>query len=311
MVEIWKFVPFMRKTLKQIKYFPFRLFNSFKPIQEFRSYEYNLSVVAIVKDEAQYLLEWFDFYRVLGISHIYLYDNGSTDHTKELIDNYSDPNFITYTSMPGIAMQYKAYEDAISRFKYETKYMAFIDADEFLMPCRVDSDICKVVDSIFTSSKHIGGIAVNWRMYGSNGHVQKPKGLVLENYLYRDIDGGRGNACIKTIANPRLVVCYKNAHYPIYRLGFYSVNELGHKCKGAYNFEGCSSLCFLRINHYFTKSKNEWMIRRSRRVADKAHGETRSIEQLEQDFKLYDNNIVRDDIGLYYAKLIHTLRNKL
>ncbi|MEE1110133.1 MAG: glycosyltransferase family 2 protein, partial [Lachnospiraceae bacterium] len=40
-----------------------------------------LAVVVIVKNEELYIREWIEYHRLAGISHIYLYDNGSTDKT--------------------------------------------------------------------------------------------------------------------------------------------------------------------------------------------------------------------------------------
>ena len=44
-----------------------------------------LSAVAIVKNEGRYLREWLEFQRLMGAEHVYLYDNGSTDSTDEVL----------------------------------------------------------------------------------------------------------------------------------------------------------------------------------------------------------------------------------
>jgi hypothetical protein len=49
-----------------------------------------LSAVLIAKNEASYLVEWLEFHRLVGIEHVYLYDNGSTDQTPELLRPYRD-----------------------------------------------------------------------------------------------------------------------------------------------------------------------------------------------------------------------------
>ena len=266
-----------------------------------------LSVVAIAKDEAPYIREWVEFYRVVGVSRIYLYDNGSTDGMKERIADYIDDGFVVYTPFPGIARQYAAYMDAIERFKYQTKYMAFIDCDEFLMPCAPENRLDELVDTLFNSfGNGVGGIAVNWRVYGPSGHQKKPEGLVLEEYLQREPNAYHGNGCIKTIANPRAILKYRHAHYPIYYAGYRNIDVDGRRVDGAWNFrETQSDPHTLRINHYYTKSREEFLERRSRRVADREDPMIRSRETLLHELSVLDANTVYDGIGLVYAHMIH------
>jgi hypothetical protein len=47
--------------------------------------EDKISVCAIFKDEAPYLLEWLAFHTVIGMDLFVLYDNGSGDGGGELI----------------------------------------------------------------------------------------------------------------------------------------------------------------------------------------------------------------------------------
>ncbi|MFM6204524.1 glycosyltransferase family 92 protein, partial [Planktothrix sp.] len=47
-----------------------------------------LSVCAIIKDEASYLIEWLEFHKLVGVERFYLYNNNSTDHTTDLLQSY-------------------------------------------------------------------------------------------------------------------------------------------------------------------------------------------------------------------------------
>ena len=142
------------------------------------------------------------------------------------------------------------------------------------------------------------GSGQNWRMFGSSGLVEKPKyGGVLENFLYRASENGRGNDCIKTIVNPRKVYRWEHAHYPTYIYGIHSIDEKGNIVKGwshkALDIET------IRINHYFTKSKEEWIQRRKGGKADtKDRTDIRTIEE----FYLHDNNDIYDDGMLFYVE---------
>ena len=93
---------------------------------------HDLSVVAILKNEAPYLKEWLDYHLLAGVEHFYLYDNDSTDNQAEVVAPYVKAGLVDYTLLPGKAMQYAAYDDAVKRFKFHSRYMAFIDCDEFI-----------------------------------------------------------------------------------------------------------------------------------------------------------------------------------
>lgn len=61
--------------------------------------------------------------------------------------------------------------------------------------------------------------------------------------------------------NPRKVFLYEHAHFPTYLFGSYSVDENGNKVDGWSH--PVETIHQIRINHYFTKSKEEWIERRS------------------------------------------------
>lgn len=95
---------------------------------------HDLAVVTILKNEGPYLKEWLDYHLLAGVDHFYLYDNESTDNQTEVVKPYVEAGLVDYFSMPGESMQFAAYNDAIKRFKFHCRYMAFIDADEFVYP---------------------------------------------------------------------------------------------------------------------------------------------------------------------------------
>lgn len=255
-----------------------------------------LSIVAIAKNEGPYIEEWVRFHLIQGVSKIYLYDNDSPDNMKDVLKPYIDAGKVIYTFWPGKGQHLNAFNDAIKRFKFDTKYMAFIDVDEFLLPESASSTLIDEIESILQLNHRAGGIAVNWRMFGSSNHTKKPNGLVIENYLYRGRSDQDGNDCIKTIANPRFIRSYNYTHEPNYITGFNSINENGKIVIGFRNpTEGTKRI---RLNHYFTKSKEEWIERRSRPRSDNPNDD--QIRPMEEFFQ-YDENDVYDDIMLQYV----------
>lgn len=245
---------------------PDRLWKSIRFDESEANAEIELSIVSIIKNEGPYIEEWVKYHILVGVEKFFLYDNESSDNTKKILQKYEKMGYVELSDLPGRAMQLPAYNDALEKHRYDTKYMAFIDADEFLFSCDKEKNVVDQVRNIFKENPSAGGIAVNWRMFGSSGFISKPKGGVLDSFLYRAKENGRGNNCIKTITNPRRVYSYDHVHYPIYLFGFYSVDENGNKVNGWSHPQ--NNIHKLRINHYFTKSKEEWIKRRRLGKAD-------------------------------------------
>ena len=95
---------------------------------------HDLAVVAILKNEAPYLKEWLDYHLAAGVDHFYLYDNDSPDNLREVVAPYVKAGFVNYINAAGKFMQMQTYNDAANRFKFQSRYMAFIDGDEFIYP---------------------------------------------------------------------------------------------------------------------------------------------------------------------------------
>ena len=55
----------------------------------------------------------------------------------------------------------------------------------------------------------------------------------------------------------------------------------------------------IKINHYFTKSREEWVRRRSMGKADTRN---RNNVRTMEEFYMHDNNDIYDDSMLYYVK---------
>lgn len=257
------------------------------------TFKYNLTFTTIIKNEAPYIEEWIQFHLLVGVEKFYIYDNGSTDNTYEILKKYIDSGIVEYKYLPGKDMQILSYMLSIYSHKNETKYMGFIDADEFVFPVN-GGTLMDVIDPILTSTD-ASGITINWRMYGSSGYETKKDGLVTENYKLRALDDFEANKHIKTICNPRDVVFFRTPHNPIYFKG-YSVDENKNKVVGPFNENGtCNKL---RINHYFTKSLEEYISKMNRGRADSYR--KRDIN----DFYRHDKNDVYDFIMEDYITLV-------
>jgi hypothetical protein len=108
----------------------------------------------------------------------------------------------------------------------------------------------------------IGGIGINWHVYGTSGHKTRCPGLLFENYRYRADNECNANNLIKTICNPRVVSDIVNPHYVIYIPDYCTVSENGSVIPHAFFFDSAyKKLC---INHYKCKSEEEYLEKNKR-----------------------------------------------
>jgi Glycosyltransferase family 92 len=82
--------------------------------------KYGVSICAIVRNEARYILEWIAFHKAIGIDHFYIYDNQSTDGTTDILLRLQAAGLVTRISWPdstpavvasGLGPQVPAYND--------------------------------------------------------------------------------------------------------------------------------------------------------------------------------------------------------
>ena len=172
--------------------------------RENRAFKYFMSIACIIKNEGPYLREWLEYHKLIGVEHFYVYDNESSDNTKEVLQPYIDAGDVTYIYFPGRDRQDSAYCHATAHFGQETRWMAVVDLDEFIVLHEKDN-----LRDFMAEYADCSQISLHWVIYGSSGHEKRPDGLVLENF--------KGHSAVpdfspKSIFNPRTVVdC--GAHY--------------------------------------------------------------------------------------------------
>ncbi len=239
-----------------------------------------LSVCAIMKDEASYLEEWLEFHKIIGVEKFYLYNNNSTDNTLEIIQPYIESGEVICHDWPFRPGQMGAYEHCLQSYGKESEWMAFIDLDEFLFPSEED-DLKIILDDF----KDYPAVVVNWLTFGSSGHLKKPEGLQIENFTKRAKTDFANNYHVKSIVRPDQTLKPRNPHYCQYIEGS-AVTE--NKQPVPDSFSKTVSVKRLRINHYTTRSKEEFDNKTKRGRADTAQARNPGL------FKAQDRNDIED-----------------
>jgi len=216
-----------------------------------------LTVCAMYWNEARYLEEWIEFHRLVGVERFFLYNHMSTDGHREVLAPYIEEGTVTLKDWPEDASQASAYRDCLDERREQARWIAFIDLDEFLF-----SPTLAPLPELLAEYERWPGVAVNWAMFGAAGHEIAPAGLVLENYTRRVPDGHPFNRLCKCVVDPRRTIqCGAgiSAHSFDYTED-HAVDE-NFAPRDKYPRGKTESLSFerLRVNHYYMKSKEQWL----------------------------------------------------
>jgi hypothetical protein len=214
------------------------------------NYKHELAVCAIFREEAPFLDEWISFHVGVGATHFYLYNNFSTDNFRQVLEPWIARGTVTLNDWPKPIGQLAAYRDCIKRARFDCRWIAFIDIDEFLFSTRALD-----IRSILPNYQDLPGIEVWQLFFGSGGHDTRPATPVTESYLKR---APLSRTSIKTIANPRMV--YKvGVHQSKYWLG----KALDPSRRSVVKDQE-PTLDVLRINHYWSRSLEDLQVKINR-----------------------------------------------
>jgi len=166
--------------------------------------------MAAIKNEAPYLDEWLAFCMLEGIEHVLLYDNNSSDNTRDVLRPWIENGFVELFDWPihwKSSSQTRAYSDALKRLRGRSRWAAFIDPDEYLF-----SPTGKPLPEILRLYEGQAGVVVNWQCYGTSGHKRRPDGLTIESYTRRARREWARNRRVKSIVDPLLAIEPQGSH---------------------------------------------------------------------------------------------------
>ena len=238
-----------------------------------------LSLCAIMRNEGPYLHEWLLYHRVQGVEHFYLYNNESTDNTEAVARDFDYVyGGVTLVNISGCPAQFRAYEDCLKTAKGKSRWIGFLDIDEFL--------VCKYwIPAMLKYFEAAPALGIHWKLFGSNGQKVYKNIPVVERFTRCQPDVNRH---IKCIVNPERSFSCHTAH--LFTHDALIVDEHNIQLPRLDPTPENGTCDIIQLNHYAVKSYNECMERRSRPRTDT--GKVR--ENLTEFFKAHDRNEVED-----------------
>jgi hypothetical protein len=222
-------------------------------------------IAAIIKDEHSGLLEWIAYHRVLGVTGFIIADNGSRDGSKDLLASLARLGIVTTFKQPNLINQkpqLPAYERILRTCPPEVDLLAFIDADEFLLPLTDEFGLTDFLSSRF-QDESVSALALNWSNFGSNGELFAEDGLVTERFTKRAPQPFNVHHNFKSIVRPQRVNRFHNPHYADLRYGRYIDAKGNDLILHPKHGNGVSAEVIwngVRVNHYAVKSLEEFLL---------------------------------------------------
>lgn len=227
--------------------------------------KYKVSICAIFKNEAPYLREWLEFNHIVGVEHFYMYNNNSEDDFRPVLAPYIEKGWATLIEWPYDQQQMECYKDCIKNFSGETKWLGFIDIDEFIVPKSTDN----IYDYLKRFEQNRGSVKLYWRLYGSSGKMTRNlDGLVTEDFTvcwpkYSETGKCFYNTAFGFDADSQKNGCLHHSFWAKYNKNIPPINIFDHVCVGNINRADGDDFP-IQLNHYFTKSYNEYAMKRAK-----------------------------------------------
>jgi len=216
-----------------------------------------LAACCVFKSESRYLREWVEYHRLVGVARFYMVSNDDDPApARAILAPYIASGEVFFSHRPGgpfARLQPEIYLDVVEAADGRTRWLGFLDVDEFLLPVHAAS-----VPEVLAAYEQQGALAVNWACFGSSG-LQEPPALQSKAFRKRLPDHHEDNRIFKSIVNPSRVAASLNPHRFVLAADEPLRDEFGAPVEHIWRsgndpFFGER----LRINHYRVRSAREY-----------------------------------------------------
>ena len=219
-------------------------------------FRYYCSLCLIVRDENEYLEEWLKVHIAQGVEHFYVYDHGSRKPVKEFVLSLGEEiaektEVIDWSGRHGDA-QPEAYNDCLRRARGVSRWVGFIDADEHI---RVKTG--QSLPDFLRGYEDYAGLYVIWVTYGANGQVKRTDAPLRERFTKISENDAWAKRVGKLIAQP-LYMEDMVVHSGGAAEGFFIADEKNRRIKNYLLAADDPSRDKICLDHYYTKSYEEW-----------------------------------------------------
>ncbi|MGR3504134.1 glycosyltransferase family 2 protein [Pseudaestuariivita sp.] len=139
-------------------------------------------IVACMKNEAPYILEWIAYHRAIGVDNFLIYTNGCEDSTSTVLDRLDALGIVQHRQnedWKGKSPQQFALNQALKEpVVQNADWIIHIDVDEFInIRCGNGT-----LADFFARVPGATNVAMTWRLFGHNGVTAFDDQLVIDQF---------------------------------------------------------------------------------------------------------------------------------
>jgi hypothetical protein len=225
-----------------------------------------IALVCIAKNEDNYIHEWVNYHLKLGFDSIFIYEN-------DWESNINNDKVFKIKST-GVKQQIPSYNHFIQMYRDEYDWCAFLDVDEFLVLKKH-----RTIHQFINDYKDETAIGINWVFFGDNNLSDISEYSVIKRFTMCE---DKPNEHIKTIVNVKKCnrMWVHNHAGNCVDTNYKQINNTPYNPSGPIDVA--------QINHYFSKTKSEYIQKMNRGRAD-----TGTFRDL-SDFDRHNFNVIED-----------------
>lgn len=238
-----------------------------------------VALVCIAKNEENYLQEWVSYYKKLGFTNVFIYENNWRSNL------FDDNKFVIKIPFDGETQQLNSYNNFVKYHGKDYDWAAFFDVDEFLVLKKHNN-----ISDFLLDYKDYSSVAINWVLFGDNNHtsVVGNNYSVLERFTKRQIGVDKH---IKTICKMSANPNFRSPHNPD-NLTWVDTNY--NTGSGSFNENGLDNVA--QLNHFFTKTKEEFKSK-----IDRGRSDIKNFRNL-SEFDPHNINEIEDLTALKFIQ---------
>lgn len=259
---------------------------------------YELAIATMFNNVAPYLKEWIEYHKAVGVDHFWLYNDKSEDNWEEVLQPYIDEGTVEVFYWPKAGLtwfreQRLAIKDGIKRAQQtNTKWIALIDQDEFLLPLDDSKSIPECLNKHFQTAS---AIYINWRNFGTGNVFLAPDDWMIFNLTSCSLITHSRNGVGKSIVRPECVIVDKINyvhHFPLVEGSTYLNGdaELFPMVDGRVKVSG-KHFKYIRINHYSFRDEKyftEVRLPRAIEIGHQKHADAHDAFNLDKDYAIIE-----------------------
>ena len=256
-----------------------------------------LSLCGIFKHETPYFAEWIEYHRMLGVEHFYLINNHpELEEPVVGFRKYYDMGIVEHIHYPITdAPQVPAYNLILQTFGWRTRWMAFMDFDEYIN-LEPNENLIRLLHD-FDGDPRCGSLVLHWACYGSSGRQTRPM-MHTDAYRFRVPLDDPGHKMVKSIVRTDRTASMATPHTANPKPGFVNMNTLHVPVEGidighVVNYPPVHHRAW--VNHYILRSKSEFEEKMARGIACGPSPTWRRElwDRIEEKATIYDDSICR------------------